>query len=214
MITFRPLLTWPASHKPTPSHQRRSRWAFKATWQATVGLLKRELERVGAEGAVLQVAVQDERRDLTRDGWVRADARVTQPGVVLSFTHPSAGVVSYPCDTYEEWQHNVRAIALALEALRAVDRYGVTRNAEQYRGWKALPATTGPTMTAEAAASVLANYCAGVSPADVLRSWQSAQQAFRTARAREHTDVGGDVNRWHLVEQAAQVLRAHHGRPL
>jgi hypothetical protein len=34
---------------------------------------------------------------------------------------------------------NVRAIALALEALRKVDRYGVTKRGEQYAGWKALP---------------------------------------------------------------------------
>ena len=45
----------------------------------------------------------------------------------------------FPCDTFTDWQANVRGIALALEALRAVDRYGVTQQAEQYRGWTALP---------------------------------------------------------------------------
>lgn len=48
--------------------------------------------------------------------------------------------LSYPCDSCDNWQHNVRSIALALQALRAVDRYGVTRRAEQYRGWGKLPA--------------------------------------------------------------------------
>ena len=48
--------------------------------------------------------------------------------------------MSYPCDKYSNWQANLRAIALSLEALRAEDRYGVTRRAEQYKGWaKLLP---------------------------------------------------------------------------
>lgn len=43
------------------------------------------------------------------------------------------------------WEDNLRAIALALEALRKVDRYGVTRRGEQYTGWKQLTAgDSGP----------------------------------------------------------------------
>jgi len=39
------------------------------------------------------------------------------------------------CD--EDWRHNVRSIALGLEALRAVDRYGISRRGEQYAGFRA-----------------------------------------------------------------------------
>lgn len=42
-------------------------------------------------------------------------------------------------DTYEHWQANVRAIALTLEALRAVDRYGATQG-RQYAGFQQLTA--------------------------------------------------------------------------
>jgi hypothetical protein len=45
----------------------------------------------------------------------------------------------YATDVCERWEHNVRAIALGLEALRAVDRHGITRRGEQYAGFKALP---------------------------------------------------------------------------
>jgi hypothetical protein len=42
-----------------------------------------------------------------------------------------------------DWRDNVRAIALGLEALRTVDRYGITHKAEQYTGVKALGQGTG-----------------------------------------------------------------------
>jgi hypothetical protein len=41
----------------------------------------------------------------------------------------------YATDVCESWQHNVRSIALGLEALRAVDRYGITRRGQQYAGF-------------------------------------------------------------------------------
>lgn len=46
----------------------------------------------------------------------------------------------FAVDTYTTWQDNLRAIALGLEALRKVERYGITRGTEQYTGWKMLTA--------------------------------------------------------------------------
>lgn len=47
----------------------------------------------------------------------------------------------YATDACQDWRHNVRSIALGLEALRAVDRYGISRRGEQYAGFRgALPA--------------------------------------------------------------------------
>lgn len=108
-------------------------------WSGTVDLLDRELFQLDAENVVLQMAVTD--RDIRNDGWIRANARPEHPGVILTFDSMH-GPLSYPCDTFEDWQANVRAIALALEALRKVDRYGVTKRGEQYTGWKAIPAST------------------------------------------------------------------------
>jgi hypothetical protein len=51
-------------------------------------------------------------------------------------TDPSNRLI-YATDACELWQHNVRSIALGLEALRAVDRYGITRRGEQYAGFRA-----------------------------------------------------------------------------
>lgn len=47
----------------------------------------------------------------------------------------------YATDACVLWRHNVRSIALGLEALRAVDRFGISRRGEQYAGFRAaLPA--------------------------------------------------------------------------
>lgn len=42
----------------------------------------------------------------------------------------------YATDVCDFWQHNVRSIALGLQSLRAVDRYGISRRGEQYAGFR------------------------------------------------------------------------------
>lgn len=55
---------------------------------------------------------------------------------IQAATDPSKRLV-YATDCCDFWQHNVRSIALGLEALRAVDRYGISRRGEQYAGFRA-----------------------------------------------------------------------------
>lgn len=130
---FRPLPIWP--HESTKS--RRSRWTFKASWQSTLDLLDRELSHLGATNITIGCGLREQ--DIRNDGWPRANALVPQhPGVEISFDTRTGRLV-YATDVCEIWQHNVRAIALGLEALRAVDRHGITRRGEQYAGFKALP---------------------------------------------------------------------------
>lgn len=46
----------------------------------------------------------------------------------------------FAVDKFPSWQDNLRAIALGLEALRKVERYGFVKDDEQYTGFKALTA--------------------------------------------------------------------------
>ena len=59
----------------------------------------------------------------------------------LSFDSHDHGRLTYATDQYTERQDNVRAIALSLEALRAVERWGVSKG-RQYTGFAQL--TAGP----------------------------------------------------------------------
>ncbi len=138
-VRFRPIAIWP--HGTTPSHARRSRQVFKAPWSSTLELIDRELRYLGAREVTIGCGLREQ--DIRLDGWPRAAAREpTHPGVEVSFDGKHGHLV-YATDVCVRWEHNVRAIGLGLEALRAVDRHGITRRGEQYAGFKALPAGRG-----------------------------------------------------------------------
>lgn len=82
-------------------------------------------------------------------GDVRAAQRATHPdagGNAEDFAAVMASVekkrLVYATDSCDRWQDNVRSIALGLEALRAVDRFGISREGQQYAGFRAA-LTTG-----------------------------------------------------------------------
>jgi hypothetical protein len=136
LVMFRPL------ERPVASGHRLS--PFRASWISTVELVVKELRAHGARHVVLEVDISE--RDLRLDGLPRADRRARTPGIVLSFEAtnvPGRPKLRYEVGTFSDWQDNLRAIALGLQALRAVDRYGVTKRGEQYAGWKALPMGAG-----------------------------------------------------------------------
>lgn len=80
--------------------------------------------------------------DIRADGRPRADARAPlHPGVEVSFDS-RYGRLTYATDVFTDWRDNLRAIAKGLEALRAVDRWGVAKRGQQYAGFALL--TAGP----------------------------------------------------------------------
>jgi len=197
--TFRPIV-WLGPI--TPWENRRSRWTFKASWQATLDLLDRELDYLNAEAVIIEADFSES--DIRIDGMPRSNARQPEfPGVRISFD-TSMGRLAYQTDTCDNWQHNVRSIALGLEALRAVDRYGITSRSEQYAGFKALPAGPTPTFaTVEDALTWLTSEEAtGIRGADGL----TPKAAYRMASRRHHPDAGGQPKLWDKVNAAHQML--------
>ncbi len=127
---FRPLDHWPG-----PRTKYRKNATFRAGYSQTLDDLEYELDRLSARDVVIQVDGLS-LQDIRNDGWPRGSWN-GGPGVVVSFESPK-GSISMPCDRFGDWRDNLRAIAKSLEALRMVDRYGVTRGNEQYRGWAKL----------------------------------------------------------------------------
>jgi len=198
-ITFRALKTWPKS--PT---KERKRAPFKSPYNKTIDLLEGELAHLGVREAIIEADC--ERSEIRLDGHLRSGAKLRGPGVVLRF-ESKAGAMTFPCDTFSEWPDNIRAIALALEALRKVDRYGVTSSGEQYRGWLGLPdkSQTGA-FADEAAALQWLEQTVGVFSS---RPWDSATIASvrKAGIMRCHPDRnGGNQGTWKLWQQAAAVL--------
>lgn len=199
---FRPLL-W--SGPETPAARRRSQYAFKAGWSDTLALLERELRHLDASRIVVEADFRE--RDLRIDGWPRADARIPQhPGVRVAF-ESRHGPLVYATDSCAWWQHNVRSIALGLEALRAVDRYGVTRRGEQYAGWKAITAGAAP---AGDPYEVLAEYSRhSRSHLQSAMSRDELRRACNGALRRSHPDVdGGSAEAFVAVQAAVGELKS------
>ena len=197
LMTLRPIEHWPG--KLTAN---RVSSQFSAPWRATLDLLDRELWHLGPAGrnapAVLQIAMREQ--DFRLDGMPRANARPEHPGVILAI-ESTKGPLSFPCDRFVTWQDNLRAIALSLEALRKLDRYGITPNAEQYTGWKQLPSASEPPMTTHGAEYLIRQVA-------MMTDNTGLSVVLRRARFIAHPDRnGGDTAQWDRVEAAAEVLR-------
>lgn len=206
-IHYRPIDKWPG--EPTKVRQASP---FSARWDDTLDLLDRELHQLRARSVVFQIALREEGFRKT-DGQPKTNAPPSHPGVILAF-ESKYGPLKYACDRFTDFQSNVRAIALGLEALRKVDRYGITKRGEQYTGWKALPGAGGSvtTMTAEAAAEFVSRACGGACSARaLLQSVVNVAPAYREAARRLHPDAGGSTEDFQRLQEAKRVLDAHHG---
>lgn len=196
-VTFRPRSAWPGV--PTrPAAQRRS--PFSATWSSTLDLLRAELAALDARRAVVELDLAE--ADLRLDGWPRANAQPATPGVILSF-ESRHGPLRYSCDRFVSWQENLRAVALGLESLRRVERYGIARSGEQYQGWKALPPGNGSASPDEARRILVAFL---ESRGDTVASKMSDRDLRRRALRTAHPDAGGDPDKFRVVQAAAEAL--------
>ena len=181
---------------------KHTRSQFDTTWVRTRQVLLAEVRHLRGKDLVLEIDVTES--DIRLDGEIRATARPASPAVRIAF-ESMHGPLTYATDRFTTWQDNVRAIALGLEALRKVDRYGITKRGEQYAGWKQLPSGSGSApshMTRDQAYDLLYQV-AGVGPGDV--TW-SERDLVRRAMKRSHPDHGHPREQWDLVEQAARVL--------
>lgn len=87
--------------------------------------------------------------------------------------------------------------------LRAVDRYGVTKRGEQYRGWSQLPPpmVTPPPMTVETTKAIFAAVAGGPPLTKA-----NLPDAYRRAVLVTHPDWGGSDVEFRKVQQAKEFL--------
>lgn len=207
----------PLGHWTDPeTANRQGSGVFKAEWQSTLDLLGYETEQLGAGLLVVQVDVRE--GDLRRDGMLKVTAKVGHPGVVVSF-ESKFGPLRYATDRYEPrwsgdppgWQANARAIALALQALRAVDRYGVSKRGEQYRGWTALTAGSGSSLfgTRDDAETWMRKSA----DESGIGSWASWEALYKALAKKLHPDApGGSADLWERLDAAATLLGVRGGK--
>lgn len=188
--------------------------------------LRREAGMLDATEVVIELAVAPDAIRVDQSG-VKSGRRVDFPGVVVHLIGTRFGDLRYVCDAFEckwsgepeGWESNVRAVAKGLEALRLVERYGIGRRGEQYRGWGELPPGTPlgersepEPLTLDMAARLLAAGMDGLDPSDLLDDEASARTAYRVAAKRVHPDnaATGNAESFRRVNEAWALLEAHH----
>jgi hypothetical protein len=180
------------------------RGPFSATWRQTMQLLDAELGHLGVRDEfVMQIDVDE--RDLRLDGGLRANARPASPAVAISVERKGKPPLRVVCGKFTDWQENVRAIALGLEALRKVARYGIVQAEEQYTGFGALP--PGVAMPAAKMTLEEAQRC--------LRLWWKPgigedewSVLYRRGARKLHPDAGGDPELFRRLTEARDLLEA------
>jgi len=215
-FTFRPIQQWdqPRREKET--------CRFRSTAGQTQNDLKCELAAIGVDECVIQADLDESQ--IRNDGMPYASAKFKSDRVIISFDHPEQGSVSFPCDTYDGFWNNVRGIVKTMESLRAVDRYGVTKNSQQYTGWKQLPSNAivlQDFRSVEDAAGFIVEHVSECFFGDeteqekcdyILDDHTMLKSAYRDASMRCHPDKGGSDQAMAKLNRARDMIIKHTKR--
>jgi hypothetical protein len=172
------------------------------SYNQTLELLDKELSMLDVKQAVIQIDLPESK--IRIDGLPYSGARPNYQGVILSF-QSKYGHLKYATDTFDFWQDNLRAIALGLEALRKVDRYGITKRGEQYTGWKQLPESVDGINDIRTAAEFIAKH-SNFSAEEIINNKNIYTKAYREAALKLHPDKGGNSNEFYLLQKAKNII--------
>ncbi len=175
-------LSWPTGW-PKTEPVRRETGAFKTELHSALNNLKHEVQRLGGKGLVLS------------SNCALGQESPADPGVVAYFTWSDLQV-AIPCDRWRKVAHNVQAIALTIEAMRGLDRWGAKHMIRaMFSGFKALPAPTVESWSHVLGVSTSATY-------------DQVKEAYRILAKRHHPDVGGDSRLFRSVQAAWDTYEA------
>lgn len=192
-------LQWPEGWKRTPQHSRsKSKFGHKGSGQVSLSnalfFLREELDRLKARNAVITSDLPTR-----NDGLPYADGRATDPGIAVWFVLDGHERV-FACDKWRSAAENMQSIALSIEAMRGLTRWGasdiVTR---AFTGFSALPPGSGaeenvgtppPRKRDWREVFNVGESLRGLPPSDLLAVIKSRHRdRIRTA----HPDAGGNV---------------------
>lgn len=189
-------LHWPEG-RPRTEDWRRQHSKFDASFARARDEVQRQVKllagRYTDNGLVISTNIA-----LRRDGLPLAgQAQPRDPGVAVYFTYKKRQVC-FACDRWAKIEDNMHAVALTIDALRGIDRWGTGDMVEAaFRGFTALPP-----------------------PGSSARSWWRvlefierpsslavADQAYRRLASIHHPDRGGSHERMAELNAAIAAAR-------
>lgn len=186
-------LHWPTEYPATPEHKRKDS-RFKTTLGAARDFVKDEVRRMGGKNPVISANIP-----LKNDGDLRADwnrYKIDNPGVAVYFTYNN-NPVCLCCDQYKRVWENLYAVGRTIEALRQIDRDGVSDFLNRaFTGFKALPEGSSTEPTTKPCWDIL-----GIA---ITSDKDAIQKAYRKKVAVLHPDnlLTGDINQFHELQEA------------
>lgn len=188
MIEAYPLY-WPEGRQRTPAHYR-ERARFECTMARARDDVLHEIELMGGKNPIISTNIE-----LRRDGIPYANRKpISDVGVAVYFTYRNEQVC-FACDRWDRIEHNMRAIAKTIEALRGVSRWGTGDMMQAaFRGFAALPDQSDGRNWR----SVLGF------AADERVTIDVARARYRNMAAQAHPDRGGSNERMAVLNLAWQ----------
>lgn len=154
-----------------------------------------ELNRLGAQRVVISSNLQTRADGLPYASQAKV---LSDPGVAVYFYLKGKPRV-LACDKWVSAAENMAAIAGHIEAIRAVDRYGVGTLEQAFAGYAALPATAG-------------SWYVVLEFAEPPKDWNQIEERVKTLRKRHHPDVGGNVETMAKINAAYDTARLEFGK--
>jgi len=171
-------LDWPKAY---PRTRNRKDSVFKQSLERSQKFLHEEIGRLGGSGLIVSTNIR-----VRQDGYVYAadmEKLIPDPGVAIYFNHKGKPITMC-CDQYRRVWENAYALGKAIEALRGMERWGVSDFIERaFTGFTALPSAI---ITPRHWTDVL-NLTSKCHVEDI--KW-----AYRELCKKHHPDVGGDPN--------------------
>jgi len=183
-------LTWPEGWKRTVPLEIRRNWPFhRGSLGKHRDSLEDEVRKLGGINLIISTNMKV-RKD---GGIIVGQAEPRDAGVAAYFTY-NEKPMCFACDQFETVRENIRAIALTIESIRAIERYGASDMMERaFKGFTAIPEKAG-----EYWRDVLQF------PPEQKVTAADIETAFKRLAHVAHPDKGGDVEQWHLLNNARQ----------
>lgn len=183
-------LDWPLGYKRAV---KRIESKFKQGMEQSQQFLREEIRRLNAKSLIVSTNIP-----IRKDGGMYVEymsRRLPDPGVAIFFKYKDSEVVMC-CDHYERVWENIYALGKGIEAIRGMERWGVSDFIERaFTGFKALPAPP------------MAPICNWWDILEILATSNSDEikQAYRKLAAKYHPDNQGTGN----AEKFIQVQKAY-----
>jgi hypothetical protein len=175
-------LQWPKGWPKTEAGKRESGARFqKVTVAGALQSLYEEVRRLGGKNVVLS------------SNYTLGNTNPKESGVVAYFDYDGKNV-AMPCDRWNRIEANVRAIALTIEAMRGMERWGAKHMIRaMFSGFTALNEKTGPSCW-----DVL-----GLEPHS--QTEHSVNSAYRSKLREAHPDTGGNADAFRQLTEAREM---------